>query len=101
MLSVSNWTDVDRALEQAGMFDLEISELSCCLGRKLHGLIAEYSERLTSLGEKRRGIASAIESFCLRNKAEFAGTRSKRFHYGKIAFRMPNGSKSRKSWKRQ
>ncbi len=87
MPSIRDWGEVDRALEEIGMLDLGISELASALGRKLYELLGEYSGEISDLGERRRGIESAIQLFCLLNKSEFAKKRSRRFHYGRIAFR--------------
>lgn len=87
MLSVREWADVEGALEEIGMLDLEISELTSALGRKLYELLGEYSGMISELGNRRRAVESAIQLFCLLNKSEFAKKRSRRFHYGRIAFR--------------
>ena len=87
MLIVGNWNCVDKALEEIGMIDLGMSEISSSLGRRLHELLDEYSPKLSNLTERRQAIESAVESFCLLNKSEFAKKRSKQFHYGRISFR--------------
>ena len=88
MLTINEWTDVDRALERMGIFDLEMSELSSALGRKLHGLLGDFSREIAGLAEKRRFLEARIQLFCLSNRGEFTKKRSRRFHHGKIAFRL-------------
>jgi phage host-nuclease inhibitor protein Gam len=87
-MMIGNWSSVDKALEEIGIIDLGIGEIASSLGRKLHELIDKYSHELSDLTERRRGIESAIESFCLINKGEFGKKRSRQFHYGRISFRM-------------
>ncbi len=87
MLSVREWADIEGALEEIGMLDLEISELSSALGRKLYDLLGEYSGAISELGARRTSIESTVQLFCLVNKSEFAKKRSRRFQYGRIAFR--------------
>lgn len=85
---ISNWTDVDAALERLGMLDLEISEVSAALGRKLYELLGEHAQKLAGLKEDRHGIESSVESFCLLHKSDFAKKRSRKLFFGKIAFRV-------------
>jgi len=77
-----------RVRQLSSLIDLGIGEIASSLGRKLHELIDEYSDELSDLTERRRGIESAIESFCLINKGEFGKKRSRQFHFGRISFRM-------------
>lgn len=86
-MNIKDWADVEGALENIGMLDLRISELSSALGRKLYELLGEYSGEISELGNRRSSIESAVQLFCLLSKSEFAKKRSKRFHYGRIAFR--------------
>ncbi|MHC1727882.1 MAG: host-nuclease inhibitor Gam family protein [Syntrophobacteraceae bacterium] len=88
MLIIRDWADVDRALENIGLLDLEIGELSSSLGRKLYELLGEYSGEILNLTERQRALGACIESFCLLNKGEFSQKRSKQLRYGKIAFRV-------------
>lgn len=88
MLNISDWTDVDRALEQVGLLDLEIGELSSHLGRKIYDIIGESSGEIADLRKRQQAVESSIESFCRENKAEFSQKRSRQLRYGKIAFRV-------------
>jgi phage host-nuclease inhibitor protein Gam len=87
-MMIGNWNSVDKALEEIGIIDLGMAEIASSLGRKLHELIDEFSRDISDLSERRRGIESAIESFCLLNKGEFGKKRSRQFNYGRISFRM-------------
>jgi phage host-nuclease inhibitor protein Gam len=87
-MTIGNWNNVDKALEEIGTIDLGIGEIASSLGRRLHEILGEYSRELSDLTERRRGIEAAIESFCLINKEDFEKKRSRQFHYGRISFRM-------------
>ncbi|MEN6441668.1 MAG: host-nuclease inhibitor Gam family protein [Syntrophobacter sp.] len=88
MCTVENWNDVDRMLEEIGRLDLAISDISSALGRKLHGLIGEFSREISEISGQRHALESALQLFCLSNKSEFGKKRSRKFHYGRIAFKL-------------
>ncbi len=88
MLTINNWTDVDHGLETIGLLELEISEISSRLGRKLYQLLGEHSKEVAEISGKLRSTKASIGNFCLLNKTEFAKKRSKQLNYGKISFRI-------------
>ncbi|MEM5788858.1 MAG: host-nuclease inhibitor Gam family protein [Syntrophobacteraceae bacterium] len=87
-ISVTTWLDVENALEQIGLLDLESSEVTSTLGRKLYDVLGEHSKRLNELAAERACLETAIQSFCLQNKSEFAKKRSRQMQFGRIAFRV-------------
>jgi len=95
---IGNWNSIDKALEEIGMIDLGIGEITSSLGRRLHEIIEEHSHELTELSERRRGIEAAVKSFCLINKGEFETKRSKQFHHGRISFRTAERIEVPEDW---
>lgn len=87
MLSMNDWDEVDGALEKIGEIDLEVAEITTEACRKLREALGDYCTRIKELGGMRAGIESEVMAFCLLKKSEFARKRSRRFQYGKIAFR--------------
>jgi len=88
MRVIETWSDVDSMLEEIGMLDLAMSDISSALGRKLHGLIGEFSREFSEISDQRTSLESAIQFFCVSNKNEFEKKRSRKFHHGRIAFKL-------------
>ena len=85
---LNDWQDVDGAVEQIGRIEIESGALASEMGHELYAVLGRYSKELAALGEKKREIESAVGSFCLLRKSEFAKKRSKQLIFGKIAFRV-------------
>lgn len=88
MHTVNNWQEVDRALEEIGILDLNITDTSSALGRRINELIEEFSAEISDLSDRRLALESALQLFCVANKDEFAKKRSRKFHHGRIAFKL-------------
>lgn len=88
MRGLKDWEEVEGVLEEIGLLDLAVSELSSALGRKLYELLGEYSPRISELSARRGGLESTVQQFCLSHKSDFAKKRSRQLRYGRIAFRL-------------
>jgi len=87
-VKVNDWKDVDAALEEMGLLDIEIGIALASLAENLHSIISKHSAQVGPLQKKREAIEELVNAFCLQNKAEFAKKRSKQLVFGKVAFKV-------------
>ncbi len=86
--TISDWKDIDAALEEMGLLDIEIGVHTASLAERLYAALKDHAEIIGSLKADRKGLEERVNAFCLANKSEFAKRRSKVFTFGKVAFKV-------------